>query len=194
MASSSKLRCQDDTPPDVPPKSARMFDGRITPPLRNPFAPTMNSSTTTTPSSALEGRSSPNSWRVPKAVGQSGHSRNASDGTSLVSQHHGHQRSGSDVSVMERGRPKKRSDGSPVKASTSRHGRNPSAEQKAAFVTLPSGTRATEASTKLEMNEIEVLRKQAIGQAAKFEVLCAKDVDSLSRVSPWKPIECNQYV
>jgi hypothetical protein len=85
---------------------------------------------------------------------------------------------------MDRGRPKKRADGSPVPRTTSR--RSPSAsaallEEQKAFEHLPSGHLATTASTLLPASEVETLRKQAIGQASRFQVLNAKDVDTLSR-------------
>lgn len=80
---------------------------------------------------------------------------------------------------MDRGRPKKRPDGSPIKRRPSTRGN--SAEEQKAFETLPQGTRATDASKLLPASDIEVLRKQAIGQASRFEVLNPKDVDNLSR-------------
>lgn len=78
---------------------------------------------------------------------------------------------------MDRGRPKKRTlAGSPV----SRSKRSP-IEVQTAFETLPEGTRPTQATTVLPALELEALRKQAFGQASRFDVLSTKDVDALSR-------------
>jgi hypothetical protein len=85
---------------------------------------------------------------------------------------------------MDRGRPKKRADASPVKRSISKRSPSTSAtllEEQKAFEHLPSGHPATTASTFLPASEVETLRKQAIGQASRFEVLNSKDVDTLSR-------------
>lgn len=85
---------------------------------------------------------------------------------------------------MERGRPRKRSDGTPIGASHRRaeSKRSTSAERKA-FETLPQGYRPRDAVKKLEQSEMAHLQKQALGQAARFEVLRKEDVDNLSKVS-----------
>lgn len=110
-----------------------------------------------------------------------GHSRGQSETSAARSGSGlGHRRERSEASVMDRGRPKKRQDGTV--------GRSPStkaaqiAEQKA-FETLPQGVKASQSHVKFDQTELDALRMQAIGQAAKFEVLNVKDVDSLSRVS-----------
>jgi len=88
---------------------------------------------------------------------------------------------------MDRGRPKKRAEASPIKRTPSkRSGSNPISiaalvEEQKAFEHLPSGYPATTASSLLPASEVEILRKQAIGQASRFEVLNSKDVDALSR-------------
>ena len=90
---------------------------------------------------------------------------------------------------MDRGRPKKRSDASPINHKrTLRKQSQQAVEQKAAaeqkaFVTLPEGFKAAEIPSRLPQTEIDTLKHQALRQAAKFEVLCFKDVESLSRVS-----------
>ncbi|TEY49949.1 hypothetical protein BOTCAL_0281g00070 [Botryotinia calthae] len=87
-------------------------------------------------------------------------------------------------SIMDRGRPKKRSDGSPIKASASKtlHSkRTPTSEEQLAFEHLPQGIKASQASSKMTQTEMETLRCQAIGQVCRFEVLNSKDVDNLSR-------------
>jgi len=78
---------------------------------------------------------------------------------------------------MDRGRPKKRADGSSIKSATTK-----AIEQKA-FITLPTGVKASDAASKFSAQDIETLRQQAQGQAAQFEVLASKDVGELSRVS-----------
>ncbi|KAF7954612.1 hypothetical protein EAE96_005731 [Botrytis aclada] len=97
-----------------------------------------------------------------------------------------HRRGGSESgpSIMDRGRPKKRTDESPIKASApkSLHSkRTPISEEQLAFEHLPQGVKAAQASSKLTQTEMETLRCQAIGQACRFEVLNSKDVDALSR-------------
>jgi hypothetical protein len=79
---------------------------------------------------------------------------------------------------MDRGRPRKRSDG--IKRSASKASK--SAERRA-FETLPKGWKVTDAAQMLEQAERVALHKQAMQQAARFEVMRKEDVDSLSRVS-----------
>jgi hypothetical protein len=87
---------------------------------------------------------------------------------------------------MDRGRPKKRTgdlSSSPLRRKPSIHStttHNTPEEQKA-FETLPSGIRASDVSSQMSPTEIDILRKQAIGQASRFEILNAKDVEDLSR-------------
>jgi len=85
---------------------------------------------------------------------------------------------------MDRGRPRKRGDTVPIGGGLRRTAskRSKSAERRA-FETLPKGWRAIEASNMLSQNEISVLQKQAMQQAARFEILRKDDVDNLSRVS-----------
>jgi hypothetical protein len=109
-----------------------------------------------------------------------GHSRGQSESTQRQAYASNHRRGESETSIMDRGRPKKRADGSPIKRTMSK--RSASQEQKA-FESLPRGIRATDASSVLPSSEVETLRKQAMGQASRFEVLNSKDVESLSRVS-----------
>lgn len=84
---------------------------------------------------------------------------------------------------MERGRPRRRYDNSLVGGS---HKRNESkrsiSTERLAFETLPQGLRSNEAASKLDQAEVSLLKKQAIGQALRFEVLKREDVDSLSKV------------
>ncbi|KAL2071807.1 hypothetical protein VTL71DRAFT_13042 [Oculimacula yallundae] len=111
----------------------------------------------------------------------------------------GHRRyeSESSASIIDRGRPSRRSpsEGSPVRkpsrAPTSTHPTStPSpetssprdrSEEQRVFEHLPSGHSASTAHLHLPASEITTLRKQAIGQASRFRVLCSRDVDALSR-------------
>jgi len=185
-----------DTPPNVPPKSARMLEDKFSPQSRTPFTPLSSStytplsstanislSSTATPISASEGRISPfpaiSNMRGPSPMG---HSRGQSDtGSERAACTMGHRREQSEASIMDRGRPKKRTEGSPITLKRTTDKRTLLAEQKA-FETLPEGIKATDAQQKWNAEEIQALKKQAVGQAAKFEVLGMKDVESLSRV------------
>ncbi|KAK7722322.1 hypothetical protein SLS64_000859 [Diaporthe eres] len=80
------------------------------------------------------------------------------------------------ASIMDRGRPRKRNDG--LKRSASKTSK--SAERRA-FETLPKGWKVTDAAQMLEQAERVALHKQAMQQAARFEVMRKEDVDSLSR-------------
>ncbi|PVH80517.1 hypothetical protein DL98DRAFT_571819 [Cadophora sp. DSE1049] len=265
QSSTSRMRSRSGsgsygTPPDVPPKSARMKEGSPHP-RASPYTPMSGSSTSllsastaatsvsTTPNTPfalpqfpqegrcspkplpnpqfpLEGRSSPRPWNgtscspVTSSTTPSHmcHTKSSSDAAQHSLSHQrsfpvgptlkGHRRheSESSASIMDRGRPKKRSpsEGSPIKRSNSK--RSPSiptsacnppsqtqpqssetnsprdrSEEQRAFEHLPTGHTATTAHTHLPTSEITTLRKQAIGQASRFQVLCTKDVDALSR-------------
>ncbi|KAH7350591.1 Up-regulated during septation-domain-containing protein [Rhexocercosporidium sp. MPI-PUGE-AT-0058] len=266
QSSTSRMRSRSGSgssgsPPDVPPKSARMME--VSPhPRASPYTPMSGSSSTllsastaatsvsTTPNTPfalpqfplegrcspkplpnpqfpLEGRSSPRPWNgtscspvTTSATSQSHmcHTKSSSDAAqhSLTHQRSfpvgpvlkGHRRheSESAASIMDRGRPKRRSpsEGSPVKRSNSKTSssiptsactthpltRSPTpgsysprdrSEEQRAFEHLPTGHTAATAHTHLPTSEIASLRKQAIGQASRFQVLCTKDVEALSR-------------
>ena len=142
-----------------------------------------------TPQSAPEGRSSPKPWNTSTSHSPSplGHSRGQSDAsttTPLTQQQLGHRRGESEGSnsVMARGRPPRRrgeTNPSTLKPALSR--RSPSLEEQHAFASLPSGINAKDAHTLLSPIEFDALRKQALGQATRFEVLRSKDVEALSR-------------
>jgi hypothetical protein len=210
---SQRLRQRSEsTPPDVPPKSARMKElspfGRFSPYTPgSAFTPgsasttslsisTVASSIGATPTWTPESQRSPKQWTSPTPTSSStspqvSHTRGQSDS----SQHqrsetiNGHRRGESETSIMDRGRPKKRLDGSPVKQPVGKRTTNnrtesrpsPTEEQKA-FATLPQGICAKDAASVMPMSEIEALRKQAFGQASRFDVLSSKDVENLSRV------------
>ena len=84
---------------------------------------------------------------------------------------------------MDRGRPRKRSEtcgGTILQRSSDK--RSKSAERRA-FEQLPKGWKASEAVKMLKPSETAALQKQALQQAARFEVLRKEDVDNLSKVS-----------
>ncbi|KAL3424115.1 hypothetical protein PVAG01_03396 [Phlyctema vagabunda] len=182
-SSSNRLHIDSaGTPPDVPPKSARLTN--VSPHPRSAVTPLSSTSTLVdTPVSAIDGRTSPKPWMQSQSACPSPirHTRGQSETAQRVMHSAlGHRRgeSESSASIMDRGRPKKRSDGSPIKRTVSK--RSKSSEQKA-FETLPQGYRAAHAGKAIPQMEIDTLRKQAIGQACRFEVLNSKDVDDLSR-------------
>ncbi|KAI1400067.1 hypothetical protein F4819DRAFT_497591 [Hypoxylon fuscum] len=211
----SRLR-NKDTQSESTTKSGRTED--VSPKTRTPFTPAWTSASATTPMSATtnlthstiptpvsapaECRSSPRPWeRVGATTPVAALQQNSADllatpkaenetqsrtGPSL------HKRGQSEsASIMDRGRPRKRSDGTPIgsgfggvvvgaghKRSASK--RSLSAERRA-FETLPQGWKSSEAITNLELNEVVYLQKQALGQALRFEVLKKDDVESLSK-------------
>lgn len=87
---------------------------------------------------------------------------------------------------MDRGRPRKRSESRsknelpelPIKGHESK--RLISCERRA-FEQLPQGWRPSEAGQNLSSSDVMTLRKQALGQAERFEVLKIDDVESLSK-------------
>jgi hypothetical protein len=152
------------------------------------------------PFSALEGRSSPKPWvqvhsRSPSRPSPITASRNLEIGaaTQVVLQQPspdpsvssrsrsakpGHEREGSETSIIDRGRPTQRIDGI-VKTKLVSGVLSP---EKGAFAALPLGLPPSDAPSKLPKAELESLHKHAIGQAEQFEVLNHKDVKSLTRV------------
>ncbi|KAI1140534.1 hypothetical protein F5Y05DRAFT_403418 [Hypoxylon sp. FL0543] len=203
----SRLRNKDrDAQQESTIKSARTDES---PRIRTTFTPASASATATTPMSATtnmtnstlptpvsapaECRSSPKPWeRLGSTTPVCGHMQPNGDpmatpkaepetqtrtGTAM-SHRRGNSESGS---IMDRGRPRKRSDGTPIgghKRSASK--RSISAERRA-FETLPQGWKSTEAVKALDASEVAYLQKQALGQALRFEVLKKDDVESLSK-------------
>jgi hypothetical protein len=95
-----------------------------------------------------------------------------------------HRRNMSDTgSIMERGRPRKRTDGTLVGATLRRTAskRSKSSERQA-FQNLPQGWKPSDAAKNIELSEVTYLHKQAFGQAMRFEVLKKEDVEALSKV------------
>ncbi|KAI2640316.1 hypothetical protein GGS21DRAFT_412069 [Xylaria nigripes] len=90
-----------------------------------------------------------------------------------------HRRDESDSgSIMERGHPLRMSDGTNLRRDGMR--RSQSAE-RIAYETLPQGYEFSAATKKLDEEEITHLQRQALGQAARFEVLKKEDVNKLSK-------------
>lgn len=96
----------------------------------------------------------------------------------------GHRRGVSDSSsMMDRGRPRKRTEIRPNNAVTikgSDHKRPKSAERRA-FEELPTGWKPSEATQVMQPDDLLALQKQAFGQAERFEVLKVEDVEALSK-------------
>ncbi|KAK3326343.1 Up-regulated during septation-domain-containing protein [Apodospora peruviana] len=199
----SRLR-SGSTPIEPTLRSAKTDDS---PKARTPFTPlsaalstprsaatsTLTTSTLPTPISApVESRSSPKPWErianyavvgTPKETGPDVFSTPKAEPTEPRSASTiGHRRNQSESgSIMERGRPRKRNDsngGSILKRAESK--RSKSAERRA-FEQLPKGWKATDAMNMLSQGEVAALQKQALQQAARFEVLRKEDVDNLSR-------------
>ncbi|KAH8785466.1 Up-regulated during septation-domain-containing protein [Diaporthe sp. PMI_573] len=112
----------------------------------------------------VQSMATPRSAVEPRSASSFSHRRNVSESASIA------------TSIMDRGRPRKRSDG--IKRSASKASK--SAERRA-FETLPKGWKVTDAAQMLEQAERVALHKQAMQQAARFEVMRKEDVDSLSR-------------
>lgn len=95
---------------------------------------------------------------------------------------------------MDRGRPKKRvehranhSISSFTTAPTAPEPKRSLSAERRAFEELPTGWKANEVQNGLSAGEISDLQKQALGQAARFEILRKEDVEALSRVSRLAP-------
>ncbi|KAI1284092.1 Up-regulated during septation-domain-containing protein [Xylaria sp. FL0933] len=201
----SRLRSgsnQQDQPvrpprPDESPKTRAPF---------TPFTPISATGSTSTPRSATaytnstiptpisappDSRRSPSPWEKPHSAVATAVPQSATDIPSVpkpdpevrCASAMAHKRGQSDSgSIMERGRPRKRIDGTPIgtKHRRTESKRSLSAERRA-FETLPQGYRPKDAITKLDQAETTHLRNQALGQAARFEVLRKEDVDNLSK-------------
>ncbi|POS78038.1 hypothetical protein DHEL01_v203571 [Diaporthe helianthi] len=161
-----------------------------TPMSSAPSSTFSNSSLPTPVSGTTEPRASPNPWK--EEVNTTSHETPKDQGTDFAqnmatprsaveprpacSFSHRRNVSESATSIMDRGRPRKRGEG--LKRSASKTSK--SAERRA-FETLPKGWKVTDAAQMLEQAERAALHKQALQQAARFEVMRKEDVDSLSR-------------
>lgn len=184
----------DETPgPVVPPKSARMLEFSSPNKTMNPKTPavpaTIPSAVATSifsskqqakhPATAPSDRSSPQPWSAASNSAPFLHGRSQTPDNRYV---FGHRRGASEGAnaIMDRGRPKKRSETSPTMYSASVT--ESASEERKAFEALPQSYIPAAANASMPADEINTLRKQAIGQAARFGVLSAKDVDMLSKV------------
>ncbi|KAH6627013.1 Up-regulated during septation-domain-containing protein [Chaetomium sp. MPI-SDFR-AT-0129] len=191
-------------PLEPPPRPARFDDS---PRAKTPFTPVSASlgtpksaatvttattaSTLPTPLSApADQRESPVPWEKPAVHAATATPVEGVTGPSAVFQlelgaplrnlpftHRRHQSESG--SIMERGRPRKRSEIIPTLKRTGSK-RSKSSERQA-FEQLPKGWKASEAVNVLSPPAVLALQKQALQQAARFEVLRREDVDSLSR-------------
>ncbi|KAK4104670.1 hypothetical protein N658DRAFT_418674 [Parathielavia hyrcaniae] len=203
QASLNRLR-SGSTPVESVCRSARLEDS---PRARTPFTPLSASlatprsgattvatvSTMPTPVSAPVGhRASPKPWERPAAPGAAATPDGSHPGTSLTPQSElgdpiqtatlGHRRYQSESgSIMERGRPRKRSDICAAAAHKRTGSKRSKSSERRAFEQLPKGWKASDAANVLCPQEVASLQKQALQQAARFEVLRKEDVDSLSR-------------
>ncbi|KAJ4297868.1 hypothetical protein N0V90_005767 [Kalmusia sp. IMI 367209] len=152
------------TPGGMTPMSA--FDNRRSPnvngPLPTPLSAISNPFGAASPSSAVEHRGSPKIERRDPMASHSSHNRNMSES-----------------SVMDRGRPVRRSS-KRTRSRTCSEANNPD-EPAPDNWQLPKGMRVAEASTRMPEPERETLYKQASAQAEKFEVMNKRDVSAMSR-------------
>lgn len=200
----SRLRSAG-TPVEAPVRSARTDDS---PWARTPFTPL--SSTLTTPRSAattavtastlptpvsapIENRASPKPWEKLTSCAPVSTPKEGSPEASATCRAEpdepapsvplGHRRHQSESgSIMERGRPRKRSDLNGAPALRRAESKRSKSSERRAFEQLPKGWKASEAVNVLDQSEVAALQKQALQQAARFEVLRKEEVDSLSRV------------
>lgn len=135
-------------------------------PLPTPLSAISNPFSVGSPSSAIDRRASP---RVEKRDPIASHNRNMSD-----------------TSIMDRGRPTRRSS-KRQRSRTCSEANNPDTPVQDNWK-LPRGLRVQEASERMSSADIDLLHKQAHDQAEKFEVFNKRDVASMSRVSGLNPI------
>ncbi|KAL2168228.1 hypothetical protein VTG60DRAFT_235 [Thermothelomyces hinnuleus] len=190
---SARLARIDDSPRGKTPFTP--LSASLTTP-RSAATTFMTASTLPTPVSApAESRESPRPWEKPTTHPPTGTQKAVTPEPSsatpkvessdpLHNQAHGHRRHQSESgSIMDRGRPRKRSEaGAALGTGSKRSGskRSKSTERQA-FERLPKGWKADDAVNVLSPPEVATLQRQALQQAARFEVLRKEDVDSLSR-------------
>ncbi|KAI2625743.1 hypothetical protein GGR54DRAFT_629248 [Hypoxylon sp. NC1633] len=206
----SRLRSREpkETQSESVHKPSRADDS---PKIRTPFTPASTCTSATTPMSATtnmtnsalptpvsapaEARGSPRPWEklgstTPVTTSQQSAvdcvatPKTESEAQPRTAPASSHKRGQSDSgSIMDRGRPRKRSDGKPIgnaghKRSASK--RSLSTERRA-FEHLPQGWKSTEVAKNLDPAEVTYLQKQALGQALRFKILRKDDVESLSK-------------
>ncbi|KAF2497775.1 hypothetical protein BU16DRAFT_456867 [Lophium mytilinum] len=177
-----------DIPPEVPPKSPFVErKGSPAPKITSKSSkvqlatPVIATPTLISPSSAVGGRRSPNAPNTAaiSAPTSAVERRGSPKAEARPERPNIHTRNNSDTSILDRGRPVKRSS----KRQRSRTCSEINTSDTIAPDTwkLPKGMRAVDASSQMNEAEKEGLRLQAIDQAGQFEVLNKKDVASLSR-------------
>lgn len=193
--SKSRLRSgsNGNTPVDTAPKSSRIEES---PRTRTPFTPLTASTALTAPLSASTAgqpassittpvSAPPADTRLNPSLWESKMSASAAEGADNDARpaHMSHRRGASESgSIMERGRPRKRSDQAAIGVPPKRHEsrRNKSIDQKT-FEELPVGHRPSEAASAISPSELMALQKQAFGQVSRFEVLRLDQVEALSK-------------
>ncbi|KAI5923083.1 Up-regulated during septation-domain-containing protein [Camillea tinctor] len=163
-----------------------------TPVIRSATSTTTASTIPTPMSAPAEMRNSPKPWEriapgtstlatqnsnVDSTAGPKGEPESELRNLLAASHKRGQSESGS---IMERGRPRKRSDGTPIGGKRSQSKRSGSSDRRA-FESLPQGWKSSEAVKNMDQVEVVYLQKQALGQALRFEVLKKDDVESLSK-------------
>ncbi|KAI9718281.1 MAG: hypothetical protein M1812_004271 [Candelaria pacifica] len=162
---------EEDVPPEVPPKSARLCEGAspMGKSLETPISAWSTTSSdityTATPRSAMGSWEPSKPWVTPVV------------GNSPVEG----RRRPCEVYNSSRGRTVTECNGNiQEQADNNAHKRSLSAEERA-FQALPLGLLPAEATSRLPRQEIEQLQQQAISQVEQYAVLSAKDVQSLSK-------------
>ncbi|KAH6968586.1 Up-regulated during septation-domain-containing protein [Fusarium avenaceum] len=174
--------------PTVSETSRRGRGNGLSPQSRSAITPTSSMPDLTIPSSASTGSTTPTPVSAPPLETRT-ESPQLVDGYSTPplavpdAARGGHRRGGSESSVMDRGRPRKRHDqrsntGPIIQRAESKRSR--SSEQNA-FEKLPVGVKHSDAMEQLELSELILLQKQAYEQVGRFEILKAEDVEALSK-------------
>lgn len=176
-------------PPEVPPKAPFMLKEK---PRSPQSAVTTGSETSTrtldsspaitsartpwtpmTSNLSVTSRTAPSAFTTPNT-----HTRNQSDSSSSTARSvPTHSRNESEQSILDRGRPKKRA------VPRRRPSKGTLEREQRIFETLPSGVNTNSVRKMYGVEECDILREQALGQARQFEVLRSRDVEDLSRVS-----------
>ena len=209
--------------PDEATREGRIADSPSirteSPSIRNLFSPQSSTTDLTTPRSASTTPFSATTLQTPiSAPALESHQRGFSPkawesraqtptlmersqtpqptGSSRIGVSNSHRRGASESSssIMDRGRPRKRADTRQKNGSQLKQ-RDPSehnADQQA-FEELPSGALPKEVLAKMDLEEINIIQKQAYRQAERFEVLRAEEVERLSKVGLLSLVDCAEY-
>ncbi|KAF2470607.1 uncharacterized protein BDR25DRAFT_303672 [Lindgomyces ingoldianus] len=190
-----------ELPPEVPPKSPSVERKGSPAPLQLTSKPSKTQLNTpaplnsgrVTPVSAIDTRRSPNvSAPFPTPISAMSNAFSAASPSSAVDRRgsprvekrdpiatHSHNRNMSDTSIIDRGRPVRRSS-KRQRSRTCSEVNTPETPVQDNWK-LPRGMRISDATRQLNDADKEHLHKQAYDQAEKFEVLNKRDVASLAR-------------